>query len=161
MNRMLISIVLTGVLGLYGGSANAASFVAGTGTQAGTVTDNTTNLMWQQCSDGLSGADCATGTAATVTWDTAIAGCEGLLLGGYSDWRLPTVKELKSIADMTKSSPAIDAVYFPNTVNFNYWSSTSYAADANNYALCVNFNDGHQASYYKMNPLTFRCVRGQ
>jgi len=158
---MLISIVLTGVLGLYSGSANAASFVAGTGTQAGTVTDNTTNLMWLQCSDGLSGADCATGTAVTVTWDNAIAVCESLSFGGFTDWRLPTVKELKTIADMTKSSPAIDAFYFPNTVASFYWSSTSYAWDATNYALYVNFNDGHPYGTSKTGTYYTRCVRGQ
>ena len=160
MNRVLFSIVVTGVLGLYCVSANAASFVAGTGTQAGTITDNTTNLMWQQCSNGLSGAGCATGTAATATWESAITYCEGLSLGGFADWRLPNVKELKSIADMTKLNPAIDIVYFPNTVSSSYWSSTSYAGDTAG-ACFVHFGDGYAGSSNKTDALYVRCVRGQ
>src|SRR6266498_1598106 len=113
MNRILSSLILTGLLGIYCGIANAGSFTTGSGTQAGTVADNTTNLMWQQCSAGLSGATCATGTIGTYTWDNAITYCEGLTLGGFTDWRLPNIKELKSLADTTKATaPAIDINYF-------------------------------------------------
>jgi hypothetical protein len=164
MNRILISLVLTGVLGLYCGNANAGSFVAGTGTQAGTVTDNTTNLMWQQCSAGLSGVGCATGVAATYQWDGpttfAITYCEGLSLGGFTDWRLPNVKELKSIADMTVYSPAINATYFPNTQSSTYWSSTTCAPNTT-YAWYVLFTNGSTTNYNKTNTGYVRCVRGQ
>jgi len=162
MKRIMIAIVLTGALGLYCGIANAASFVAGTGTQAGTVTDLTTNLMWQQCSDGLSGATCATGTAAIVTWDSAIAYCEGLSLGGFTDWRLPNIKELKSIADMTTSNPAINTTYFPATVSSGYWSSTSYASYTTS-AWGVGFGYGNTGSFVNNKATTYsvRCVRGQ
>lgn len=34
----------------------------------GTVTDNATGLIWDQCSWGLSGTSCATGSASTYTW---------------------------------------------------------------------------------------------
>src|SRR5664280_1209916 len=74
----------------------------------GTVTDMTTKLMWQQCSEGQSGASCATGTAGTYTWQLAINYCEGLTLGGFSDWRLPNFRELQSLTDMTKYNPAIN-----------------------------------------------------
>ena len=160
MNRILISIVLTGVLGLYCVSANAASFVVGTETQAGTITDNTTNLMWQQCSDGLSGATCAAGTAATPTWDSALAYCESLSLGGFTDWRLPNLKELKSIADMTISNPSINATYFPNTIASYYWSSTSYAPDTTS-AWLVYFYIGSTNATNKSSTFYVRCVRGQ
>ncbi len=160
MNRIFISFVLAGVLGLYCGNANAGSFTAGTGTLAGTVTDNTTNLMWQQCSDGLSGAGCATGAAAVVTWDNAIFYCEGLSLGGFTDWRLPNIKDLKSIADMTTANPAINATYFPNTQSSNYWSSTGYAPNTTN-AWDVSFSDGNTNANNKTSTYYVRCVRGQ
>ena len=35
--------------------------------------------------------------------------------GGFSDWRLPEVKELVSISDKTHWLPAIDKHYFPGT----------------------------------------------
>jgi hypothetical protein len=159
MKRVLISIVLTSVLGLYGNSVNAASFVAGTGTQAGTVTDSMTNLMWQQCSGGLSGATCS-GTAALLDWEAAITYCEGLSLGGFTDWRLPNVKELKSISDMTKANPAIDDASFPNTITSDYWSSTSLAAGSP-YAWYVAFSYGDANRTDKTYNAHARCVRGQ
>jgi hypothetical protein len=51
----------------------------------GTVTDASTGLMWQQ--DGLT----------NKSWEQALSYCENLSLAGYSDWRLPTVKELRSL----------------------------------------------------------------
>ncbi len=126
----------------------------------GTVTDLTTNLMWQQCSDGLSGANC-TGTAATITWDNAIAYCEGLSLGGFTDWRLPKIKELQSIIDLTKASGAtINTTYFPGTIASSYyWSSTTYAPNTAG-ALVVAFIPGSTGSTSKPNPGYVRCVRG-
>ncbi len=116
--------------------------------------------MWQQCSDGLSGANCATGTAATATWDNALAYCEALSLGGFDDWRLPNVKELKSIVDVTTYNPAINITYFPNTIASDYWSSTSYVA-ITTYAWVVYFDVGNASNYGKTNTVYVRCVRGQ
>lgn len=60
---------------------------------------------------------------------------------GAKDWRMPTVKELQSIADHSMHDPAIDANYFPNTVPWVYWSGTSYVDPA--YAWFVGFNGGN------------------
>lgn len=140
----------------------AASAVAGTFTDNsnGAVTDNTTGLMWQQCSAGQSGAGCTTGTAATYTWEAAISYCEGLSLGGFTDWRLPNVKELKSIADMTTFNPAINATYFPNTISSDYWSSTTYAGSTTD-AWLVTFDFGFTSDDIKASTYYVRCVRGQ
>ncbi len=126
-----------------------------------TVTDLTTNLMWQQCSAGLSGTNCATGTVGTYTWDNAITYCGGLSVGGYTDWRLPTIKELQSIVDMTRATaPAINTTYFPNTQS-SYWSNTTtllFTADA----WLEYFNSGEiNVSNGKTSTNYVRCVRGQ
>lgn len=52
-------------------------------------------------------------------------------LCGYADWRMPTVEELHGIADYSGVSPAIDAIYFPRTSIWWYWSASPYASNAN------------------------------
>ncbi len=125
----------------------------------GTVMDLTTNLMWQQCSAGLSGADCATGSATTYVWDPdALSYCQSLSLGGFSDWRLPKIKELQSIADLTRITPAISTTYFPNTQSSSYWSSTSLVGSTQ--AWFMVFDQGYTSHDFKTNAYYVRCVRG-
>jgi hypothetical protein len=127
----------------------------------GTVTDVTANLMWQQCSAGLSGSSCTTGTVETYDWTGAIAYCEGLSLGGFSDWRLPKIKELQSIVDMTRATaPAVYMLYFPSTLSSKYWSSTTYAP-MTSVAWAVDFGYGNTYGDGKGNTYYVRCVRGQ
>ncbi len=85
----------------------------------GTVTDAVTGLMWQQSVPGL-----AYTAAQAATY------CTGLNLGGYSDWRVPTIVELVSIIDYDSSSPAINSIAFPSTPGADFISSTSYDGSA-------------------------------
>ena len=140
--------------------ANAVCAGSFTVSGNGTITDTTTNLMWQQCTYGLSDANCATGAASTITWEASIVYCEALSLAGFTDWRLPNIKELRTIVDSTTHSPAINAVYFPNTDLSRYWSSTSSAADTAA-ALFVNFGLGTAGGLDKTTLYSVRCVRGQ
>ena len=80
-----------------------------------TITDKSTGLMWFAI------------TAGPMTWEEAIAYCEDLPLIEYDDWRLPNIKELRSLVDYTRKNPAIDIEFFPFTYNDGYWSSTTYA----------------------------------
>jgi hypothetical protein len=102
----------------------------------GTVTDTSTNLVWDRCTYGLSGATCASGTALLADWPTALTtatAANAANYKGFNDWRLPNVKELESIVKIDTSSPAIDSTAFPATpiTGTNWgsggvWSSTSY-----------------------------------
>jgi len=122
----------------------------------GTITDNATGRMWQQGEPGY------------MTWDSALSYCEGLYLDGYSDWRLPNIKDLESIADNTRYNPAIDTAFFPNAdYSSGYWSSTTNVS-LPSYAWYVYFYNGgvpfygDNANYgYKYSGNKYvRCVRG-
>ncbi|MEE9352144.1 MAG: DUF1566 domain-containing protein [Thiotrichaceae bacterium] len=132
----------------------------------GTVTDTKTHLMWKKCSEGLSGVGCNKGKIASIQWNVVIKQERAVGLGGYSDWRLPTVKELRSLIycsngvsqkDSWKDGgcsaksnnfnrPTINQNIFPNTGNASYWSSLSHPSQ-NDYARIVYFDTGH---YYEL-----------
>jgi hypothetical protein len=124
------------------------------------------------------------------TWEDAPRYAKSLNLAGYDDWRVPTIKELFSIADFRGNqwtrTPYIDAEYFdfeypdPRTgarpMDAQYWSSNRYVGRTmrgDESAFGFNFADGRIKSY----PVRFgggrrpraglrgarkyvRCVRG-
>jgi hypothetical protein len=131
----------------------------------GTVTDTTTGLMWKQCSEGQSGADCSIGSAATFTWQAALqraadvnAGNAGEKLG-HNDWRLPNLKELKSLLDTACYSAAINTALFPGTPPSAFWSS-SPSASISHYVWAVDFNYGDDYWSIKDGTGRVRLVRG-
>ena len=81
--------------------------------------------------------------------------------GGYSDWRVPTLKELHTIVnyDVPPPGPTIHAAYFPNTQPSFYWSSTA-SAGYDYRAWCVGFDDGYAHDYGKYGCYYVRAVRG-
>jgi len=96
----------------------------------GTVTDNNTGLVWQKEDDGvIYNWYEAAGIFDAVYNPTSMNICGELRTGGYSDWRLPSKKELGSILNYDipyPTGPTIDPV-FTNTVAALYWTSTQYA----------------------------------
>jgi sulfatase modifying factor 1 len=81
----------------------------------GTVSDTLTKLMWQQ------------GESPTeLNWPAGQAYCDGLVLAGHDDWRLPTVAELLTTVDFTKTAPAIAAFFAGATPSGLYWSAVPY-----------------------------------
>ena len=141
----------------------------------GTVTDNVTGLMWQQdMGEKMSYAD-------AVEW------VETFDLGGYTDWRIPTIKELYSLANFTGRCFGDDAVDMFIDVNYfdqpigdesigereidaQTWSVTEYVGEimtGNEAVFGYNFVDGRLKGYPKYKPATgaantmyFRMVRG-
>ncbi|MHC4597951.1 MAG: Lcl domain-containing protein [Planctomycetota bacterium] len=141
-----------------------------------TVTDLVTGLVWQKTPDSV-----------TRTWEGAGRYARDLRLAGHDDWRLPTIKELFSIADlrgnMRTRTPYIDTKAFdfrypdPATgardMDAQYWSSDKYVGTTmggDTSAFGFNFADGRIKSY----PIRFgrdprrsgvkkyvRCVRGR
>ncbi len=133
----------------------------------GTVTDNTTGLMWQKNENpSFYNWYQASGKYHATYNPSSQNVCGSLNVGSYSDWRLPTKKELLSIVDseIPPSGPTIDAAFFPDTYAAFYWSSTTASRDRNS-AWAVDFLDGTAASgdkgsYNGSDGLHVRCVRG-
>jgi hypothetical protein len=137
---------ISGYVRCVRGGQTAQSF---TDNGGGIVTDNKTGLMWQQ----------AESSPSYINWDDALSHCENLPLGGYSDWRLPNIKELESLTDDTTSNPAINTSFFPTALASLYWSSTTYSHTASQ-AFNVDFLSGRVSAYFKSNSSNTRCVRG-
>lgn len=86
----------------------------------GTVSDDVTDLTWQKELDFI-----------RRDWYEAIDHCENLELAGRDDWRLPNKKELLSIVNYNKHSPAIDLEFFPETpADYFFWSSSTHIGHA-------------------------------
>ncbi len=132
----------------------------------GTVTDNKTGLMWQQ------------DPGDKVTFAEAVSGAATLSLGGYTDWRFPTIKELYSLmnfngqtgeqsSDVLDDSwiPFIDTTFFiqafgdpdagERLIDGQTWSATEYVSTTMNSdetVFGVNFIDGRIKGYPKYSP---------
>lgn len=78
------------------------------------IFDSITSLLWIQLPD-----------TASKTWEEALTYCQNLSIGSLSDWRLPNLKEMQSIVDLSTSNPAIRASFFPIASSSHYWTSTS------------------------------------
>src|SRR5208283_5394749 len=117
-------------------SANAPAgqyVVTASGTGNGTVYDTKSKLTWQQ-----------TVSSATYSWVAAKTYCAGVgaSLGG-TGWRLPTIKELQSIVDLTQTTaPMIDPNAFPGAPSAYFWSSSPVAGSPS-YAWYVHFGYGY------------------
>lgn len=106
----------------------------------GTVTHRTTGLTWQRCAMGQTWTDSTcSGVAKGYSYKQALALKDGF--AGYSDWRVPTIEELRTIVERGNKAPAINKTLFPNTASRAFFRSSSRVPDGD-YALVVNFYDG-------------------
>lgn len=123
------------------------------------LTDSASGLTWQKDTE-----------ATLFTWQEALEYAETLTFGGYSDWRLPNVRELYKLAAYYPSSPNKTAVAGAET----YWSSTSnasnpaqaWAVDFSGYDSLNNYLAGNIHPLFKTQTQSetgtarVRCVRG-
>ena len=98
----------------------------------GTITDSATGLMWSKADSGKG-----------MNWQNALVWVQAQNAArhlGHDDWRMPSVKELQSIVDYTRSpdttqSAAIDPLFECTQITNEggkadypfYWSSTTHA----------------------------------
>ncbi|MEL7311866.1 MAG: DUF1566 domain-containing protein [Pseudomonadota bacterium] len=139
----------------------------------GTVTDLSSGLTWQRCAVGFAFDDggtpdlpvddrCqATGVPDRVDWATALGEARDLNasggFAGFSDWRLPSVKELYSIVEFQCIRPAINSTVFPSTTPVPFWSGS--AGNLIGSAYVVDFYLGQAALAFASAPETLHAVR--
>lgn len=128
-------------------STSPAFAVGPFNTGEDTVFDRGTGLEWQKTDD-----------ATPRTWQDALAYCENLSLHSQTDWRLPNIRELKSIVDVSRYYPAIDPAFHCRLSS--YWSATTVAGQqpATN-AWIVFFANGDDNWDAKDKGHSVRCVR--
>ena len=113
----------------------------------GTVTHVPTGLLWKRCSEGQewNGSTC-TGSETSFDWQGALIHANEHSFAGHADWRLPNVKELKSIVERRCWNPAINTVIFPGATSGWFWSASPDARDIFIPGILgawqVRFNDG-------------------
>jgi hypothetical protein len=146
------------------GDYRAGAPVSYTDNGDGTVTDDSTGLMWQR------------DPGEKTTYAEAVEGAGSLELAGYDDWRLPTIKELYSLilfsgtdastllnqsgADTSGLTPFIDTEYFDfsygdegageRIIDAQWTTSTVYESTVFGGQECffgVNFADGRIKCY--------------
>ncbi len=113
------------------------------------VIDTKLRLMWQ---------DDRAAKSVKKKWNLAKRYCKNLILGGYSDWRLPSDNELFSIVDYDRYDPAI-MPSFENIASSDYWTNTEMVSFSK-IAWGVNFKDGDTSCCSaETNKYYVRCVR--
>ncbi len=92
------------------------------------IEDFATGLVWQGCLSGRSGVSCEQGTLQELTMPDWRPYCDDLVWAGWDDWRLPTFKELHTLAQYpplsTFDDPEVDEEIF-NVDGVNYLAATS------------------------------------
>jgi len=134
---------------------NKVRFISKTVGSDVIVIDRATGLIW--AADGN-----ASGCKSDAdSFSDCIIYAEGLTFAGFSDWRVPNIKELVSLLDYGISGLRIKQPPFSNTTTERrYVSSTTYI-EATTYCYGVDFIDGKIYSGVKTdNVWVLRCVRG-
>ncbi|MBT9500947.1 MAG: DUF1566 domain-containing protein [Burkholderiaceae bacterium] len=128
---LLKGLLCTFVVSLIGGEALAQSPRFRISADGHEVSDARTALIWRRCLEGMShSAGGCSGTSALFVHEAALTHAQAESAKTGKNWRVPNIKELSSIADRTRSNPAIDTTLFPHAVGSvgSLWSSTPYSS---------------------------------
>lgn len=111
----------------------------------GVAKDRQTGLMWKRCLEGTSGTSCEEGEPRTFSWPKALLHAQEInSQGGYAghdNWRLPNIKELKSIAELQCVQPSLNLEVFPSApARLRVWTSSPYRF-YEHYAKFVDFSN--------------------
>jgi hypothetical protein len=132
--------------------------------------DNVTGLTWLTCPliQAYDGAGSCTGTFRNDNWSAIFDECgalnsmnSGAGFAGLRGWRMPTLREMRTIAAFHGGDPAWDTTAFAGgPAGFNYWTSTATAASASSVYYWSSSN-GNDATGAKGSNYGVRCVTGE
>jgi len=142
----------------------------------GTATDSRTGLTWQRCPVGFTFDDggtqalaqddrCMPGAASTFTWQQALQDAAALNLAGghagFTDWRLPNIKELASIVETRCAGPSINLATFPGTPSTAvFWSASHQVGPPTLVSVqAIDFGTGQDRNLGKTSLAHVRLVR--
>jgi hypothetical protein len=111
------------------------------------VLDRETGLVWERSPD-----------ATVRNWQDAQVQCINSNLGGRGGWKLPSIQELRSLIDPTRSNPALPAGHpFTNVGSF-YWSASAFSGTTSAWAVAFGIGDAFGLDKSE-SPFVW-CVRG-
>lgn len=114
-------------------------------TTSTTARDTTTGLTWERAP-----------SETKVDWNALKAKCDGLVLGGHSDWRIPRVEELKSLFEKIEETTRLAADH-PFTVSTqSRWTATG--SPKSRFTILVA--NGNMFGELTTNLIAGWCVRG-
>lgn len=115
----------------------------------------TDNLMWQDemyTDEEIKASADGYSAGKVQDWQGAQAYCSKLKIKGYTNWRLPTKSEIKTLYR--------NKIQLVNSVPERYWSATIPPMNSTD-AWSVRFDDGNTNYYSKANFYYVRCVRDE
>jgi hypothetical protein len=138
-----------------------------TATSWSMVMDNESGLIWEakQNKDSVKNLEDPHDADNTYSWydgdQKFLPALNDAHFGGFSDWRFPTLNELKTLVVLHRTRPDLYAAFFPDTLPAFYWSSTVN----NNSTLGawgINFGrNGYDYYEGKYGSYCVRAVRGK
>jgi hypothetical protein len=109
-----------------------------------TVSDSSTNLMWEAAPHPSFGYNFSGNYAGAQSY------CTNLVLAGYSDWRTATIKEISGLHNISSGSPPFtysqfSGAYITDGGDYPYWSSTPFQGSSASHAWALHFGWGVSA----------------
>lgn len=123
--------------------------------------DKATNLMWTRCKIGSEVNqydNCEELTLDKMNLMDATRFANNSELGGFSNWRLPNIKELQSLVDTTCEDEYVNETIFSNLAVTSVWSSTTYPR-RESFAMTMYLPLGSAGQVLKTHELYFYLVR--
>lgn len=114
------------------------------------VVDKEHNMMWQDTEENV---------RILVSHIDSDKYCEKLTLGGYTNWRVPSVEDYKYIIDKTRKDEIMINREFKYILQDDYWTSNRTWRNFGRWGYYIFFKSGNAYYENRTYPKYIRCVR--